>query len=375
MQKNTNKRKGLISSVLVAFTFGAGLQLTVAGEPIVKKISKKENSAKSWTEADYRSAKPMTMPLSDNPGLAVDRFVNDIVGDGSRSKSRSGKSPVSGASKKVIQIFTPDTASTPPSTSTVVPFAVGTEGAHYTSSRINPTSIRTTFPYSTVGRLFFTTTSGGNGSCSASVIGRRIVLTAGHCVHNHNGSPTGFYTNFRFIPAYENGSGLGEFTAKEVLVSDEWYNGTGAPNSDDYAILIMNDTRSGWSTKVLGDVTGYLGWATNAMNPNHLTVLGYPCNLDNCSIMHVVNAEILAYREPNTYTLGSDMRHGASGGPWVQNFGVVSTGQDATGNNKVVSVLSYGSTSTLPHFNGGSQLDSTFEVMWNKACSVASNCN
>lgn len=50
------------------------------------------------------------------------------------------------------------------------------------------------FPFSTIGKLFFTQ-NGNNFVCSASVIGSSTIATAGHCVHDGSGSPSGWSSN------------------------------------------------------------------------------------------------------------------------------------------------------------------------------------
>jgi len=68
---------------------------------------------------------------------------------------------------------------------------------------------------------------------------------------------------------------------------------------------------------------------------------------------------------------GSDMRGGSSGGPWVQNFGVLASGQSGgvnSGTNRVIGVTSYGYTSTDPLVQGSSIPDLCFIDLLNLAC-------
>jgi hypothetical protein len=60
---------------------------------------------------------------------------------------------------------------------------------------------------------------GGSGFIgSAFIIGKRAVLTAGHCVFDN-----GFSNNIQFIPQYNNGSApFGEFTATQVTTLKEY---------------------------------------------------------------------------------------------------------------------------------------------------------
>lgn len=70
------------------------------------------------------------------------------------------------------------------------------------------------FPYNVTGKLL-----SDFGSCSGSVIGPHLVLTAGHCVHaGGTGGPN--YSNLRFQPGYPiNGNW---YLASEVFVHREW---------------------------------------------------------------------------------------------------------------------------------------------------------
>jgi hypothetical protein len=60
--------------------------------------------------------------------------------------------------------------------------------------------------------------------------------------------------------------------------------------------------------------------------------------------MHQVTTSSSKESENNTVLYGSDMTRGASGGPWIQNFGEPATGQVAGSNgaaNRVVGVSSF----------------------------------
>jgi hypothetical protein len=68
---------------------------------------------------------------------------------------------------------------------------------------------------------------------------------------------------------------------------------------------------------------------------------------------------------------GSDVRGGSSAGAWVQNFGVLASGQSGgvnSGTNRVIGVTSYGYTSTDPLVQGSSIPDSRFIDLLNLAC-------
>ena len=105
--------------------------------------------------------------------------------------------------------------------------------------------------------------------------------------------------------------------------------------------------------------------------------LGYPCNLDGCGRMEETNAQTFESGGNNTYIYGSAMREGASGGPWIMNFGVnpvrtpPGTPNVGMGNNYLIGVTSYGPTATTPAYLGASNLGPQFSNMLATACGEA----
>jgi V8-like Glu-specific endopeptidase len=220
--------------------------------------------------------------------------------------------------------------------------------------------------------------TGGNFYCSASVLRPRIIVTAGHCVTHPSTSPffRYFYSNFLFVPAYNNGSApYGTWTPSQEWITNTWYFSDGSvPNPQDVGILIARDQ----STK-LGYITGWLGYFTNQLGNNNITMLGYPCNLDSCLKMQETFAQTFEYGGNNTYIYGSAMKGGASGGPWIQDFGIAPAGAPAglLGNNYLVAVTSYQPTNTSLMYLGASNLNGDFlNLLLNYACVAApGNCN
>lgn len=262
--------------------------------------------------------------------------------------------------------------------------AAGTSRAYFSSSRLTPLEADLSYPYSAVGKLFFTVLGStgatpGDFVCSASVIRNRVVLTAGHCVHSGFNSLAGFFTNFLFVPAFRDGKApYGSWRAQQVLTTQAWSIGSGTiPNVADYALLVMSDLNS----QSLGAVVGQLGYATKSLAPNHVTFLGYPCNIDSCQKMHQVSsgAYFTLDEAPNCFLYGSDMGPGSSGGPLVQNLGTAGDGQPTNtanpGRNVVVGVVSFGYTQPEPLAQGASIFDLPLTDMVAGACALATgNC-
>jgi V8-like Glu-specific endopeptidase len=105
----------------------------------------------------------------------------------------------------------------------------------------------------------------------------------------------------------------------------------------------------------------------------HMTVLGYPANLDSGTQMHRVDSQV-NNGGTNNGIWGSDMTGGSSGGPVVLNFrqdyvGLSGSTQD-NGANRLTSVVSWGYISTGPQVQGGAQFDGTFGSMLSATCSA-----
>ncbi len=252
----------------------------------------------------------------------------------------------------------------------------GTAGLEFSSSRLVPTDARVVYPYSAVGKLFFDEPGGGSGYCSASVIQRRLVLTAGHCV---NTPGKGWHKNFSFVPAYHKGNApFGTWRAETIWATGEWLDGGARyPNSADFGVLVMRDNAEG---ERLGQVTGWLGWQTQRLTPNHVHILGYPSNLDRGAQMHQVTSSSFDCCFTNTAIYGTDMRQGSSGGPWVQNFGVRATKQGIGKNkkpNRVVGVYSWLYTDDKKVLIAGSSIPrSSFADLIREACNDGpGNCS
>jgi V8-like Glu-specific endopeptidase len=264
--------------------------------------------------------------------------------------------------------------------------ATSSFGAYFTTSRVFPDAATTAGPNKTIGKLFFTDPrTGTNFVCSASVLRFRLVVTAGHCVAHGSPTPSDqyFYSKFMFVPSELSGAAPnGTWTPSGELVTSNWVGSGSVPNEQDVGMLIIKDQKiNGNGPYRIGHITGYLGYAycngTDCSNPpisdNALTILGYPCNLDSCERMELTSAQTYESGGSNTWIYGSAFRGGASGGPWIQDYGVNPSGAPAglLGNNYVEAVTSYGPTSTTPMYLGASAWDNRFKNMLTSACGIA----
>ncbi len=261
----------------------------------------------------------------------------------------------------------------------VAPSAHGSFGIPYTSKRVSTLGVAgaqsvggnflsKTYPYRAIGKLTFTV-DGQSSHCSATVIRRGVIVTAAHCTSEF-GSPT-LYTNFQFTPGNYSPVGAppsiiapyGIWTAGPLVRPSSWTNGTdtgaGAARNNDVAVYII---RKNPQNQFIGDVVGKIGYGWN--NPSFvsspktgnlataaMSTLGYPGLLDEGEIMQRADGPTYLTNVGGAlqYWQGSNFTGGASGGPWIVNFGAQNpTYQGGTGPGlapimMVVGVTSWGS--------------------------------
>lgn len=246
----------------------------------------------------------------------------------------------------------------------------GSAKGFFTSARLVPVSADRSYPYTTVGKLFFHIPNQGDFYCTASVIRARIIATAGQCVHSGTASP-GFFSDFEFVPAYRDGAAPYDTWGWEfVTVPSTWTTGGGKlPNAADYALIELEDRVVSGATRKIGDVVGYLGYIIQKLRPNHAHLLGYSSTFDSGEKLHQVTAQALRSAKFNNVEYGSDMRGGSGGGPLIQDFG------DNPALAKWIGTLSYYNASAAVRVQGASIPDSRFTSLLNSACAHrAGNC-
>lgn len=372
-----NHRRSIVWSVAVALLLLAAP--VAAQETLVQRVDAASSLA-FWTEAQLAAAEPISWKISDRP-----------VGDPATPEERGAQlERVWPSSPPAVdlprpapkRLFHPPADAAGASEAAVEPRDAGTSKFQFSSSRLVPLDVDLFYPYITVGKLFFTIPGLGNASCTAAVIARRLILTAGHCVHSGTPSP-GFFGNWVFVPGFRDGvAPIGLWPATAVIVTGTWAFGGGTvPNPSDFAIIELDELLfTDDLFHPIGDVLGWLGWKINALKKNHVHIFGYPKNLDSGNKMHQVAAQLQKYTAgTNTTLVGSDMMQGSSGGPWVQNFGLPATGQKVKGGNTqfdlIVGVTSFGPLSKKPKLAGSSMPDSRFVSLFNNACGLSpGNC-
>jgi hypothetical protein len=194
------------------------------------------------------------------------------------------------------------------------------------------------FPAAPIGKLFFTQ-NGGNYVCSASLIGYKYVVTAGHCLHDGSNSPDGYSTNVNFCPSYDISQGganpvTGCWATNDVHTTPLWYS-SAEPDADiGMAFFGSSGTKI---SNYPGYAVGWLGYAWNYSIGQSIMMFGYPsadraetANNEyadfNGGKIYVTAAEEAGYTMnwgswANSKFIGTTQTPGTSGGPWVVRWG------------------------------------------------------
>lgn len=196
----------------------------------------------------------------------------------------------------------------------------------------------------TVGKVYFILPNGQPSGCSASTVAsgkRRLVMTAGHCVHS--GAGGNWYSNWQFVPRYRDGAEpFGRFVAYQLTARTAWINSSS--QDEDMGIAIMHNGGN-WGLKVVDTVGGNgLRWNWG-YNISLITALGYPLNLGG--------GESQQFCQSGTWHAGGqqirmwcNMTWGSSGGPWLQEY------NDQNGLGYINSVVSHGDDPGNGQFDG-----------------------
>jgi V8-like Glu-specific endopeptidase len=183
----------------------------------------------------------------------------------------------------------------------------------------NCDATNTNYPQIAMGRLFIQGAGGGGQStCSATVIGEDLIVTAAHCCYSHEAGAMN--DDFAFVPAYRDGAApVGVFDWSRVRVLGAYRNNPRRSN-DICLIRLLPDQQN----RQVSYYTGWLGTALNFGYWLNLHAVGYPGNIGGGEFMELCTAT--TSRPPRgcdrnaVLNMGCSMTYGASGGGWLLHY-------------------------------------------------------
>lgn len=216
------------------------------------------------------------------------------------------------------------------------------------------------YPYRAVGKLF-----SNAGTCTASVIGDNVVVTAAHCVYNTDNNT--WFSNISFCPAFKNGNcPYGSYPWTNAWILTNYINSPnwGSAIRYDVALVILG-TPGG---KSVDNVVGWLGRTWNFGYNQLIVTIGYPGSKNAGKFSYVCIAETFQ-NGTDIMEMGCDSGPGHSGGPWIKNFTPNISGAVNYANN----VMSYYYTSGAKAGNtmGAARFSSDNIVI---LCNAVPNC-
>jgi hypothetical protein len=185
-----------------------------------------------------------------------------------------------------------------------------------------PTNGNSSYPLSTVGKLFFTNASGQDMVCSGTAVAssnHSVVDTAGHCLY-WNGN---WVRNVVFCPLYDKGSTpYGCWAARDLEVPSDWINAKPNDFHHDMGMAIVSPNDQGKLT----DVVGGAGWAYDQAVNQPFSAYGYPAGYpfdgQTRQTCESSSGTIWQHGGGKVVSIPCNMTGGSSGGPWfIQNGG------------------------------------------------------
>jgi hypothetical protein len=329
----------LLAALLLCFVpFAAFSQSQSAGENELDQPAVSEAEAMAtaraaeayWTAARMKAARPMPIPTLTLDREAVEAAADEVE-EASPFRALPGYSPgwrPGSAPHKNVKYYIPVGHPMYPVTAAA---ADGFQPQHGTAptnpkdgpygpfQRYTEFDPITSYPRSTHGKLYFTLPGQGNFVCSATVIHRGTLITAGHCNAAGSGGPLA--TNRLFCPSHRNGvNSRGCWSVIASKTSAGWLN-NGDPDYD-YACLVTQTTGTTIANRI-GNVTGWLGRSWNFAPSQAVRTFGYPQaapfsggRLETTQSTEWYSHNFTAGGQ-SSKIIGSDLTGGSSGGSWV----------------------------------------------------------
>jgi len=179
-----------------------------------------------------------------------------------------------------------------------------------------PLNADPSYPLSTVGKVFFSNSSGQDFVCSGTAVeslNQSVVDTAGHCLYLYGD----WVQNVVFCPLYENGTTpYGCWAARDLEVPTDWINAKPNDFHHDFGMAIVAPNDEG----ALTDLVGGAGWAYNQAANQSFSAYGYPAGypFDGQTRQSCEGATGTAWEhgDGTAVSIPCNMTGGSSGGPW-----------------------------------------------------------
>lgn len=222
----------------------------------------------------------------------------------------------------------------------------------------------TSYPYRATGKLW-SRFGAAWYACSAALIGPGLLVTAAHCVHRYGQGSAGWADVVEWDPAtYATAEGVetpyGTYRSRYMAVPGPYFAGSdtctqaGVVCNNDLALVVL----AAQDGELPGDRLGWYFYAWNGYafvaspllgdrTVAQVTQLGYPVAFDRGQQMQRTDAVGLFYDagDLKNAQIGSAQTSGASGGPWLVNFGtrpgISGASAGAAARQAVVGVTSY----------------------------------
>jgi len=187
----------------------------------------------------------------------------------------------------------------------------------------------------TNGKLFIDGFESGSW-CSASAINtpsKRVVVTAGHCVHAGRGGT--WRSNLVFVPGYDASSSdhspVGVFQAFSLRTFRAW----GEESDLNRDVGFVTTYNGGDRNSTVVDTVGGHGSSFNGGTEFEVSVFGYPSNRDGGDTMSACSGRATdSSPSDNISKIACNFGPGSSGGPWLWEY------DNSTGLGSVRSVMS-----------------------------------